>query len=226
MLYEHTVSPDLLTVLRQLQHEQLFKDYILAGGTALALQLGHRHSDDIDLFTTKYQDNEICLQYFNNHFENIDIINNNKNILQLKTNNQKIDLVSVTGNMLEIPRTESGITMFNIKDIAGMKLSTIQTRKKAKDYIDLAYLLQCISLEEMFNIYKQKNKTDNIYNVKCALLDTASVNPYSWQTVKMYKNDIYISNIPNIFKDEVSKYNQKYGIGKKSIFSFFKKHKK
>jgi predicted nucleotidyltransferase component of viral defense system len=215
----------LLIILRQLQQELLFKDYILAGGTALALQLGHRHSDDIDLFAAHYQDNEIFLQYFNNHFENIEIINNNKNILQLKINNQLIDLISVTGNMLEMPITESGITMFNIRDIAGMKLSTIQTRKKAKDYIDLAYLLQSISLEEMFNIYKQKNKTDNIYNVKCALLDTASVNPYTWETVKMYKDDVYLSNIPNIFRDEINKYNQKHGIGKKSLFSFFKKYK-
>jgi hypothetical protein len=38
----------------------------------------------------------------------------------------------------------------------------------------------------------------------------------------MYKNDIYLSNIPNIFREEINKYNQKHGIGKKNIFSFFK----
>ena len=53
MLYEGCVSERLLTLLRKLEGETVFRDYFLVGGTALALQIGHRKSDDIDLFTQK-----------------------------------------------------------------------------------------------------------------------------------------------------------------------------
>ena len=51
MLQEGCVSERLLILARKLEGETIFKDYFLVGGTALALQIGHRKSDDIDLFT-------------------------------------------------------------------------------------------------------------------------------------------------------------------------------
>ena len=57
MLYENTCSSELLNILRILQKDDMFKDYLLVGGTSLSLQLGHRTSVDIDLFTLNKQDN-------------------------------------------------------------------------------------------------------------------------------------------------------------------------
>ena len=53
MLDLSTVSPILYDYLQRLMKSDGFADFYLAGGTALALQLGHRKSIDIDLFTTK-----------------------------------------------------------------------------------------------------------------------------------------------------------------------------
>ncbi|GHU69924.1 hypothetical protein FACS189413_09550 [Bacteroidia bacterium] len=50
-LYYNTVSPLLREVLQKLMATPDFNDFVLVGGTALALQLGHRESIDIDLFT-------------------------------------------------------------------------------------------------------------------------------------------------------------------------------
>ena len=50
-LYYETVSDSLLSILRKLMSSDVFKDFRLVGGTALALQRGHRRSVDIDLFT-------------------------------------------------------------------------------------------------------------------------------------------------------------------------------
>ncbi|MDR0442584.1 MAG: nucleotidyl transferase AbiEii/AbiGii toxin family protein [Treponema sp.] len=58
MLCKEAVSCELIEIITDLQKEQLFSKHILAGGTALALQLGHRKSFDIDLFTLEKQDNE------------------------------------------------------------------------------------------------------------------------------------------------------------------------
>ena len=53
MLYKNTVSQEILLVIKEIQNNLLFMDFHLAGGTSLALQMGHRTSTDIDLFTYK-----------------------------------------------------------------------------------------------------------------------------------------------------------------------------
>ncbi len=50
-LFYNTTSPLLINTLNQLMSEPLFNPFRLVGGTALSLQLGHRISVDIDLFT-------------------------------------------------------------------------------------------------------------------------------------------------------------------------------
>ena len=50
-LHYETVSPLLRNVLHEMMSCEIFAPFLLVGGTALSLQLGHRVSDDIDLFT-------------------------------------------------------------------------------------------------------------------------------------------------------------------------------
>ena len=50
-LHYNTVSKTLTKCLKELMNEPLLKDFVLVGGTSLSLQLGHRVSIDIDLFT-------------------------------------------------------------------------------------------------------------------------------------------------------------------------------
>jgi predicted nucleotidyltransferase component of viral defense system len=51
MLQKNSVRKPLWDLLRDLQKSKELENYFLVGGTALSLQLGHRISDDIDLFT-------------------------------------------------------------------------------------------------------------------------------------------------------------------------------
>lgn len=50
MLYYRTIHPKTLELLREIQKRNLFKGLRLVGGTALALQIGHRISNDLDFF--------------------------------------------------------------------------------------------------------------------------------------------------------------------------------
>ena len=50
MLQTQAVSSELVELLAWLMQEKIFSDFALAGGTSLALQIGHRNSDYIDLF--------------------------------------------------------------------------------------------------------------------------------------------------------------------------------
>jgi predicted nucleotidyltransferase component of viral defense system len=221
MFQKETVVPELLSMVRFLQESELLKNHILVGGTALALQLGHRISKDIDLFSLNEQDNDAILLFLKNNFEHIEVLNNNPNILQIFTNNIKIDIISAKGLLLEKPVTDCGITVCHKKDIAGMKLWTITSRKEAKDYIDICYLLREYTLKELFSIFKNKYSQDNILLVKKALLESAKVNPYEWQNVSMLRNDIFISDIPRILNTEVSNYNRLTGVGRKFSFKSF-----
>ena len=51
MLHKETVEPRTFQIIVDLQQKEYLKSFYLVGGTALSLQLGHRISDDIDLFT-------------------------------------------------------------------------------------------------------------------------------------------------------------------------------
>lgn len=53
MLHKETVSRSTLDILKKLMSDGAMKDFVLVGGTALALRLGHRVSIDLDLFTDR-----------------------------------------------------------------------------------------------------------------------------------------------------------------------------
>ncbi|NJK85160.1 MAG: nucleotidyl transferase AbiEii/AbiGii toxin family protein [Bacteroidales bacterium] len=55
MLYKQTISPFLKQTLTHLMNIEELNDYILVGGTALSLLLGHRKSIDIDLFRPDFK---------------------------------------------------------------------------------------------------------------------------------------------------------------------------
>ena len=54
MFYPETVSPELLKIFKSLMLESEFGDFLLGGGTSLALRFGHRRSIDLDFFSDKY----------------------------------------------------------------------------------------------------------------------------------------------------------------------------
>ena len=68
MLHTQTVAPQTLGLIQALQAEPLLKRFHLVGGTALALQIGHRMSVDIDLFTRDDYDVDELLSLFINRY--------------------------------------------------------------------------------------------------------------------------------------------------------------
>jgi len=68
MLQKKAVRSNTLELIRSLQSDEFFNDFYLVGGTALALQIGHRESIDIDLFTTKDFDVNSTLEYLEQEY--------------------------------------------------------------------------------------------------------------------------------------------------------------
>lgn len=169
-LYWNTVSPLLKEILIDLMQEELFTPFRLVGGTALSLQIGHRMSVDIDLFTDA--------DYGSIDFEKIKTFLKNKydfydtspvemiafgtyfKIGYSKTNCIKLDLY-YTDPYIDTIQEVSSIRMASIEEIIAMKLDVILRGGRKKDFWDLHYFLDKIPVDEMISFFEKRYPYSN-----------------------------------------------------------------
>lgn len=139
--------------------------FYLAGGTALALQLGHRRSMDLDFYTQKRFDYKKLRRELEDKFKEAIFLQGSEGTLIMK-----LDKVAVSFFYYPYPLIFP-IVKFNnfppialIKDIAAMKLIAIADRGIKRDFYDIYFLLKELSLEEIFNWVKKKYPKFNIYS--------------------------------------------------------------
>jgi hypothetical protein len=223
MLFEQCVPKELLNLLRDLQSSTLFKEYFLVGGTSLTLQLGHRLSYDIDLFTQNEMDKRSIKEFlFDTYKGNIEILNEQNIVFQVLINGIKVDFVKERGILVEPVIYESGIAYLGKKDIAAMKLNAIETNgTRAKDFVDLYYLFKEIPLKNMFEYYRKKYKVNNIFNAKRSIVYFDDVKNDDWENVQLIKDTLSVNEIKKRIIDEVRIYDKKYvnvNIQKKNLY--------
>ncbi len=95
MLYYKTIDAKTLGLLKKLQEAPVFKDFRLAGGTALALQIGHRKSIDIDLFGNLMADEQEIISTLQTAGK-VTTLNKSPNIRILLINGIKTDMMSLS----------------------------------------------------------------------------------------------------------------------------------
>jgi hypothetical protein len=215
MLQKHTISQSIWDTLLRLQEDSCLEKFVLGGGTGLSLQIGHRVSEDIDMFSNEPMKKDGIINSLNALFGNkITLFYSDDSVLQISIDDIKVDLVSFNYTVLEDIKNEENIRIFGLKDIGAMKLAAIgsNTRHKAKDYTDIAYLLKYISLETMLESFCKKYNKNDITYIKKRLCEGSTVNPYEWNTVKMLDKSIYLSDVPKMLTDEVNRYNKSHDL--------------
>lgn len=155
MLQTQTVAPELMELLKFVMNSEVFDGFFLVGGTALALQIGHRESVDLDFFGNLEIDSDLFRQEISNYGK-FNIIKQSKNILITDIGSIKTDFVNYSYPMIEKPVVADGLRLASIQDIAAMKLNAISGRGSRKDFIDIFFLLKEFSLNEMMNFYLKK----------------------------------------------------------------------
>jgi len=201
----------------------VLKEHYLAGGTSLALQIGHRKSTDIDILANKKQNKSAILNTLEEKYKHYDILNMSDNGIQLMIKNIKVDIMGMNQNILEKINIEDGIKYYGKNDIAAMKLRAILYRDKFRDYVDVAYLMKDIPFRKMIELYKNKYNENNITLLKMKIINTI----FDDKEIKevgemMLKNDIDINKVLPIIKNEIKKYNEDNNINVnifKKIFS-------
>ena len=156
MLSIQTVYPNTLELLKSLASQPELAQTRLVGGTALALQYGHRQSIDLDFFDILPEDKEELVE-MTKRVGNVLVTNRSKMILQTVINQIKVDFVDYSRyKWIDEPVMGDGFVLASDKDIAAMKVNAIIGRGTRKDFIDLYVLLQHYSLLEIMAFYKQK----------------------------------------------------------------------
>jgi hypothetical protein len=155
MLQYQTIEPGTLQLLKSLQSVPLFQGLRLVGGTALALQLGHRKSIDLDLFG-RIEADSLEIQETLEESHTVSVIRESKNIHTYMVDGIKVDFVNYRYAWIDEPVVDSDITLASVKDIAAMKIAAVIGRGTKKDFIDIDILLCSFSLQELLELYMQK----------------------------------------------------------------------
>ena len=158
MLYKDPfiIAPQTFSLIQELQALPELNEFYLVGGTALALQMGHRNSIDIDLFTTREFSPEDISIALNNKFSYRTTLSRKNTVLSV-VNDIKTDFVRHDYKRLNEPITEEGITFLGKEDIAAMKMhAIIQSGKRLKDFIDIYFLLEHFSMKQLREFFSGK----------------------------------------------------------------------
>ena len=155
MLYLTAVEPKLLEITRQLQQLPIFSELRLVGGTALALQLGHRKSTDIDLFG-KFNTDIAQVKEAISEIPGSVLLNYSRTMFFFNIGLIKVDIVNYNYPWIDELVYEDNLRLAGVKDIAAMKFAAITNRGKKKDFYDLYFLLQHFTFDELMKFYETK----------------------------------------------------------------------
>lgn len=192
MLFKETVSESTLDLLKKLQFLPEFSGLRLVGGTALALQIGHRKSVDLIFFGDRAASMDDLVGTIS-EFGKVSPLSSTKLMRFLIVNGVKVDIVKYTYPWIDLPVVEEGVTLAGLKDIAAMKLSAIINRGTKKDFIDYYFLLKIFSFEELIGFYSQKYDDSQLFTALKSLTyyDDAEkdpmpymIKPVDWSSVK------------------------------------------
>ncbi len=164
MLQTRTVEPTTLGLLKQLMAKPYLNSFALVGGTALALQLGHRFSVDLDLFTTEVFDKDNLIEDLKADFQ-VSVESESRNIVITYINEVKVDFVKVPYPTLFPMQLVDTVRMLDIRDIAPMKLSAVTQRGSKKDFYDIYYLIKKMTLPVILNLYRDKFQNQTVFHV-------------------------------------------------------------
>lgn len=168
MLSYGTVESHTLELLKAFMRQDLFASMRLVGGTALALQYGHRQSVDLDMFGPVQLDSFEIRQVLN-RLGRLTVIKETSNIKIYLLDGIKVDFVNYAYPWIDDAVEEEGIRLASDKDIAAMKINAIEGRGSKKDFIDLYFLLKHYTLQEILDFYCHKYPENSVFRAILSL---------------------------------------------------------
>ena len=156
-MYEEILKQKTKLVFSKIAKIKAINSFYLAGGTALALQLGHRESIDLDWFSEKpFSTKDLKKEL--SKLGSLKIDSEEKDTLNCSLDNVKLSFFEYPYKVLFPFIKYKGTQIADFRDIACMKLDTISSRGSKKDFADLYFLLKKIPLEDFLKLFNKKYK--------------------------------------------------------------------
>ncbi len=144
--------------------------FYLAGGTALALQLGHRRSVDFDWFRQEPIDDPLRLaadlRAGDFRFETDRV---ERGTLHGRASGVRVSFLEYGYPLLRPLREVEGLRLAALEDIAAMKLAAVAQRGSKKDFVDVFTLGRHFRLADMLAFYGKKYGVEDVGHVLVAL---------------------------------------------------------
>ena len=157
MVYKNTVSEELLETAQLLTALPELNSFRMVGGTSIALQLGHRKSVDIDLFSNEKVNKSILANVLRKRFPN--------NEIQMSEHHVQADIKGIRIELYDDwqtpfrnePLLTEGLRLASLMDLSAFKLNAITERREKKDYIDLYFVFNHLGTKNVLEKFKSYN---------------------------------------------------------------------
>ena len=197
-LFWNTVTKNMRLVLDGFSQSAISQSFYLAGGTALSLQIGHRHSIDLDFFSPNEDIPSIRAQLETAlaPFQST-LADSSWGNLVFLVKDVRVGFYGY-GFPFVSPLVEAdGVKLASIEDIALMKLDAMLSRAARKDFYDLYFICKNKSLKSLFEKAKQKYPSVRDFETQTTKRlvyfenadnesEPSLLKKISWQTVKEY----------------------------------------
>lgn len=166
MLHKETVSASTLELLKKLMADKKLKDFVLVGGTALSLQMGHRISVDLDLFVNQEFEAEEIRDYMERTYH-LETDYMAFATVKGEINGVQVDCIAHSYPWIRPFVEKEDIRLASMEDICAMKLNAIAGNgTRIKDFIDVAFLSSMYSLNQMLSFYEEKYHANPLMPLK------------------------------------------------------------
>lgn len=198
-MFTKALLPDTIRALKLVSKISVVKKSYLAGGTALALHLGHRISFDLDFFTPAVFDEKTLAAELKTLPEYKEDGTAWRTVWG-KLGKTKFSLFYYQYPLIKKTATFESIQILQKEDIAAMKVHALEDRGTKRDFFDLYFLAKEFSLQQMLKFYNKKygNLKEHIYIIIRSLNyfadaerddDPEMLKKVSWDEVKKFFQD-------------------------------------
>lgn len=177
--------------------------FYLAGGTGLALQLGHRLSRDLDLFSAEPFSEEMLLGNLKD-VEKLSVVSKDRETLHLHIRGIKVSFLGYHYPVLFQFRSFMGMQVADPRDIACMKISAIAGSGSRRDFVDLYAIAKEYGLDHLLDLFKKKYSQID-FNIVHALKSLTYFKDAEKEPIPKMLVDFSWDEVTEFFKKEATR---------------------
>jgi len=155
MWHGEAITAPSETTLRLLRDASLLDPFYLAGGTALALQVGHRLSQDLDFFAADLFDEQVLIQRLQT-LQAFSVVAEAPHTLHTTIKGSRVTFLGYTYPVLFPFLRFLDVAVADPRDIACMKVSAIASRGTKRDFVDLYVSAKRFGLANILEWFDRK----------------------------------------------------------------------